>query len=53
MKSSTLELRESLEEDGNERLNVDGCVFRCGDGLTVLGVRESDSGGLIEEEGVL
>ena len=53
MKSSALELGESLEEDGDERLDVDGCLLGRGDGLTVLRVREPNAGGLIEEEGVL
>lgn len=53
MKPSSSELGEGLEEDGDERLDVN-CRLLCSrDGLAVLGVREPDAGGLVEEKSVL
>jgi hypothetical protein len=55
LKKLTLELLEGLEENGNERLNIDRGSLGAFDGLTVLGVGESDTDGLqkVSPEGIV
>lgn len=52
METSSSELLELFEEDGNERLEVEGGLFCPRDLLPALRERESNSNGLVEEERV-
>lgn len=50
MQSPPPVLGEGVEPDGDERLDVDGSLLSRANGLTVLRVRQSDSGGLQETQ---